>query len=376
MIDIPIPKELRKSVDDIHSEMLGKAPKDITTIEGDFFWDTTRPSAEQSARTREIALQNVLKMAFPQSSTGKYLEYLGEFKCIYKNKATPSTGKVKVKGRVGNIVPIDTIFSTVATSEKEPIEYKSLEEITIDSSETAIINIECLIPGTIGNVQANSITILMSSISGISLITNEQATKGGTDIEDEEHYRERVLNAEKEENLSGADSDYIKWAKEVDGVGYAYCIEEWNGPGTVKVPILDKNGQPATQILINNVQQYICPDKKEGENRGGKAPIGAIVTVSTPDTLEINVSAKFIISTNFSLELILEKLKEEISYYLKTIKLNGIVKYNSIYSIVGQYILNNEGIEDFEGLMVNGDVKNIILTDQVAVVGKVSNAND
>lgn len=108
-----------------------------------------------------------------------------------------------------------------------------------------------------------------------------------TDIEDQEHYRERVIAAEQEEQLSGADSDYVRWALEIDGVGSAYSIAEWNGPGTVKLLILDKNGQPATAELTKSVKDYIYPDKLPGQNRGGKAPIGAIVTISTPTTIAV-----------------------------------------------------------------------------------------
>ncbi len=292
--ELPIPEFLKEDADTMHERMLEKAPPGVSTIEGDFFWDNTRPTAEEMAKMKNIDMQYILRMAFPQTSYGAGgLEYLGECKGIFKNPPTASIGSIKVKGRAGTIIEKGKLVGTVSTDEKESIEFEFTETRVMDDTETIYVNAECLKKGTIGNALPNTITVLISNITGVESITNEEAFKGGTDIEDEEHYRQRVMEAEQEEQLSGSDSDYIRWAKEVPGVGYADCIELWNGPQTVKVLILDKNMQPATEQLIKDVKDYIYPDKKEGENRGGKAPIGAIVTIATLTPISINISAKF-----------------------------------------------------------------------------------
>lgn len=374
MSDIVIPDYLNEDADTIHARMLAIAPADVTTIEGDMYWDCTRPDAEEKSRLEKIQLQNILKMAFTQSATGVYLEYLGECKNVFKSDPTYSTGKIQVTGKPGTqIITNNTLFGTVSTSEKASIQFKPLENVTIDGNGNAEFNAQCVTAGTIGNVAANTITLLISNLDGIKSVNNGEVFSGGTDIEDEEHYRERVITAEQEEQLSGADSDYERWALEVDGVGYAYVIAEWNGPGTVKVLVLDANGQPATEILMKAVKDYIYPDKLPGQNRGGKAPIGAIITIDTATTLSINIKAKFIVTDGFSADLIFNDLKAQISSYLKKLKINDTVKFNAIQSIIGNYILTAEGIEDFESLTVNDGITNIQLSDQVAVIGEVSN---
>lgn len=373
MKDISIPDYLKETEDTIHKRMLEGAPKDINLVEGDIFWDSTRPTAIEKARLENVQLQNILRMAFPQSSTGEYLEYLGEFKCVYKNKPTYSTGEIKVIAKPNTPIRKGVIVSTEATETAQSIEFELIETIIIDDTGERYIRAKCLTPGTIGNVEPNTITILQKSIDGVKSINNESKFTGGTDIEDEEHFRERVMNAEKEESLSGADSDYIKWAKEVDGVGNAYVIEEWNGPGTVKILILDKNGQAATEELISKVKEYIYPDKKEGENRGGKAPVGAIVTISTPTTLTINIKADFSFTEGFSPELVINTIKEKISSYFNKIKINGTVKYKAIDTIIGSYVLEGEGIDDYTNLTINDVDTNIRLIDQVPIIGEVIN---
>ena len=371
--ELPIPLFLTEEEDSVHERMLSNF-QDVSTLEGDFIYDATRPTAEQIAELKQLGLQNNLRIAFPQTSYGEYLEWLGECKGVFKNQPTKSVGMVTFNGAQGTIITKGTIVTTIATDEKQSIEFELLETKTIGANETVDIKAECRIAGTIGNVSNNTITVLLGSISGVKSVSNKEDFRGGTDIEDEEHFRERVLVAEQEDKLSGASSDYIRWAKEVDGVGYAYVVPEWNGAGTVKVLILDKNRKAATQELIDKVQEYIYPlNISEGEHRDGKAPIGALVTVVTPDTLLINVKASFIFSNGFSEETVLNNLKTKIDKYLDKIDLGGTVSYNAIQAIVGSMMLTDEGIEDFSNLTINDVKENIKLQDQVVGIGEIVN---
>ncbi|HBF1270158.1 TPA: baseplate J/gp47 family protein [Clostridioides difficile] len=370
--ELPIPVFLTEDEDSVHERMLSNF-QDVSTLEGDFIYDATRPTAEQIAELKQLGLQNNLKIAFPQTSYGTYLEWLGECKGVFKNQPTKATGVITFTGVQGTIITKGTIVTTIATDEKQSIEFELLETKTIGENETVDIKAESRIVGTIGNVSKGSISVLLGSINGVKSVTNKDF-KGGTDIEDEEHFRERVLVAEQEDKLSGTSSDYIRWAKEVDGVGYAYVVPEWNGAGTVKVLILDKNRKAATQELIDKVQEYIYPlNISEGENRDGKAPIGALVTVVTPDTLLINVKASFIFSNSFNEETVLNNLKTKIDKYLDKIDLGGTVSYNAIQAIVGSMMLTDEGIQDFSNLTINDAKENIKLQDQVVGIGEIVN---
>ncbi|OYO86963.1 hypothetical protein B7359_18650 [Clostridioides difficile] len=370
--ELPIPIFLTEDEDSVHERMLSNF-QDVSTLEGDFIYDATRPTAEQIAELKQLGLQNNLKIAFPQTSYGTYLEWLGECKGVFKNQPTKSVGMITFTGVQGTIIKKGTILTTVATDEKQSIEFELLETKTIGENETVDIKAECRVAGITGNVSRGSVSVLLGSINGIKSVTNKEDFKGGTDIEDEEHFRERVLVAEQEDKLSGASSDYIRWAKETDGVGYAYVVSEWAGAGTVKVLILDKNRKAATQELINKVQEYIYPNVEDGQNRDGKAPIGAIVTIATPQTLLINVKASFVFSNGFSQETVLNILKNKIDKYLDKIDIGGTVSYNAIYSLTGSMMLADEGIQDFSNLTINDGTTNIILNDQVVGIGEIIN---
>lgn len=365
--DLPIPEFLQEDANTIHERMLEKAPPGVSIIEGDFFWDNTRPAAEEKAELVQMKLQNVLKLAFPQTSHGIYLEYLGECKGVFKNPATYATGVIKVKGKPKTVIEKGKIAGTPATDEKESIEFEFIETKTIEESGFTNIKAKCLVPGTIGNVFPNTITVLITPINGIESITNEEVFKGGTDLEDEEHYRERVLEEYKNEATSGNDAHYIKWAKEVDGVGYAWIFPEWNGAGTVKVLIADKNGKLASNDLINKVQKYIAP---YGKNRGGKAPIGALVTVGTLIYRAINIDVYNLKATN--LEVAKNYIINELNNYFNKIIKKDSINLKSIESL----IINMQGVEDFSHILLNGDIRNVLLdAESKPILGQINFLN-
>lgn len=366
--ELEMPDILKEDADLIHNRMLENAPEGINLVEGDFFYDATRPTAEEKAELVQVKLQHMLKLAFPQTSYGQFLEFLGEMKGAFKHPATRATGPITITGAEGTVIRKDHIIGTIATDDKPSIEFTIDNDMVIGQDGVAHGTATCTQFGIIGNVAKNTIKVLNKSISGVESITNEVEFKNGTEIEDEESFRERVLEAYRNEPLSGAKRDYIRWAKEVPGVGNVYPIPEWDGPGTVKVLILDANGKTANQELINQVQEYISPIGREGE---GVAPIGALVTVDTPDIVEINITAKFVIDSNFTLENVIKNIKTQVGNYLQDIEIGGLVTFKAIDGIIGSMIIRKEGILDYSDLMVNGNTENIQLGDEVASIGEV-----
>lgn len=366
--EFPIPKEYKKDVEDIHGEMLKVFTEDISTIPGEFAYDATRGSAEQIAMLREMMIHFLLMRAFTQTSDGEYLDLLGDMRAVWRKKATKSTGYVIFYGKPGTIIPKGTIVSTEASENVNSINFITLEMGEIENDYVKVLA-ECMTAGNVGNVKPSSVKVLVSEINDVSRVSNDEF-KNGTDIEDDESLRDRVQMAEREEQLSGADVDYERWAKEVDGVGYAYCRETWNGPGTVKVHILDKNRKPASSELIAKVKEYIWPDLKSGQvNRGGKAPTGIKECIfDTPKIKNIIVGGDIVVSSDFDSKGVLDRLKTLINKYFDKIDIYGTISYNMVTSIIGVLMVNDMGVEDFSNVTLNGLKENIKLDSELASV--------
>ena len=101
-------------------------------------------------------------------------------------------------------VPSGTVVSTLATSQSPAIAFATTAGVTFNPSlapsyfnpvtgfyeqSTTIV---CQTIGAIGNVGAQTITSLVSSVSGIDAIVNNTATTGGTDIESNTAYAARI----------------------------------------------------------------------------------------------------------------------------------------------------------------------------------------
>ena len=138
---------------------------------------------------------------------------------------------------------------------------------------------------------------------------------------------------------------------EVEGVGRVKVFPLWDGPGTVKVSILDSNQRVANEDLIQKVQYHI---DHEGERRGeALAPIGALLTVSTAKTKELRVKAKITMVEDmyYTLDMIAETLKVALQLYI-----DEEVAYKSNRLTVAKVIdilYSLDGVLDITELTVN-----------------------
>ena len=72
-------------------------------------------------------------------------------------------------------------------------------------------------------------------------------------------------------------NQYELWAREKAGVGKAKAFPLWNGPGTVKVVLLDNEMRSPTPSVVELVRRHIDPTM-DGMGEGA-APVGSVVTV-------------------------------------------------------------------------------------------------
>lgn len=371
--ELKIPDFLQETADEIHDRMLENAPKDINLAEGDIFWDTTRPTAEEKAELLQVKLQNTLRLAFPQTSYDMYLDFLGEFKDEYRNPPTKSSGYLKATGDPGAYVPRGRLIYTESTDDPS-IGFEVIESVDIESNGEAMILVECIEAGVIGNVTADSIKVPDKPMPGITSITNPEPFTGGTELESDDSYRIRVMAAY-EESLSGSDSDYVRWCKRVPGVGQVYVIPEWEGfgTGTTKVLIMDSNGQPANETLINQVQTFIAPP--ETKNRGGIAPVNANVVIAAPDVMSINISANIEIKKGYDRGSVMEDVESNLKQYLGSIPITiDDEKEEYIYlEKIGHVILGTKGVEIYSNLKINGSTTSVLVPlGEVPALGEVT----
>ncbi|SFA70027.1 baseplate J/gp47 family protein [Clostridium frigidicarnis] len=353
----------------IHNEMLDNISNDYAKNIGYPMYDLTKSFAIE-ASTLYNAMQEMINKLDVDKLEGKELEkYIYQRKGLKRKIATNAKGIIIVKGN-GQINKGD-LFSTAIG-----IRFRSLETKKIVNE--AEISIEAIQPGSTGIVGQNTITQMPVTLQGIVSVTNINPTYDGYDSETDESLRQRYYEALQIPATSANKFHYIKWSKEVIGVGNVKVIPLWNGDNTVKVVIIDDNNLPANEELINRVQTYIDPvgvyneDKKTWSTWGsgsGEAPIGAYTTVVSATALLINISVDIQEMNNYKSEDVLKNIKTDITNYLKEIAF----KQDFIsYARVGAIILNTEGVQDYKDLNINGGSSNITISnEEVATLGSV-----
>lgn len=346
--------------DTIQKRMMSKLPADIDTTQGGFPYDFTMPTAIEKSELIEYNLVQTLKIMFYMWAWDEWLDYHANTAGIRRKEAGYASGELMVFGVEGTQIPSETIFVTPATDVEPSIEFKTSESYVIGTEGFVKIPIVAVKAGKESNVIANTISLVSKPIKGITEIKNEKGITGGTDREDDESLRQRIQEANETQDISfvGNDNDYIRWAKEVVGVGVVIVIPEWNGAGTVKLVIMDANRKPANKTMLEHVYNYIIsPDKRLQR----KAPIGAILTVVAPELIKIKLAGKLYLSQGYEREWVIEEFKKNLIRYYEQAKNEGVVKYTRLASILS----DTSGVYDYENFMINDDRKNIqILQDE------------
>ncbi len=341
-----------QSVDEIHKRMLNNLPDGIDKSELQIPWDFTRPTAIEKAELIQFGLNETIKLIFPQWAYDEYLDLHAEMIGLKRKESNKATGILNVTAREGTIIPKGFIFATPATNSPS-ILFEATQTTTINETGIATIKIQAVEGGRLSNVTNDTILLMLKPIAGVTSVTNLEPTTGGSQIEDDESLRVRVLYAlHKGISYVGNDADYLSWATAVAGVGKAFVIPEWDGPGTVKVVVVDEEGLPANQQIVEAVYSHIVSPKDRIKRL---APIGATVTIVPPTIVNITIQATIMLKEEADVDTVKKKFMRNIdSYYMKATN-DGAVKYVYVGSILAQ----TEGVYDYEKLYVNGGEDNI-----------------
>lgn len=361
--------------DAVHEQMLANLPNDIDKTDGGFAFDFTKPAALEKAELL-IAVNDAIMAAFPAWSYGKYLDMLAAQVALTRKEATYAETTLTVTGTAYTVIPEGFKWSTPATNITPGIEFETLQETTINGSGNASVPVRCTTAGKAGNVLAGSITMMSVPMANdaISSVTNASAATGGTDVESDDDLRARIQEADlNPPSFTGCDADYVRWAKEVDGVGDVVVVGQQRD-GLIHDPdvylyIMDSNGDPATETLRTAVYNHIMsPD----DPMSRLAPIGATVGVYTCEALTINVrvSSVNVSDSSKTASDIAALFEEKLTEYLKQAKRDGRVRYHTLLAL----FMRTDYVEDFGGTFYVNDGSNdiIIQNSKYPKVGTVT----
>ena len=311
----------------------------LDTREGSVSFNLLAPLAEELAKAY-ISMGDILSLAFIEDTYDEYLDKrVNEFG-IYRKDGEKATGAIRVTGSDNAYITNGTIVTC------GDLEYIVLNDIVLPNDN--IIYVEALEIGYKYNLPAGSTFELAEPIFGIETLTNETAFENGVDAETDEELRERFKYIIQNPRTSGNINNYKEWALECDGVGRVKVYPLWNGNGTVKVLIIGNDNLPCSTDTINEVKAHIEEER----------PIGATVTVETPELLELTFDIKIKLDSAYSLDSANEEIENSLKKYIENLEDEDVIYFKSL-SIVGEL----ECVDDITEFKINNKQQNITIGD-------------
>ena len=355
--------------EEIQQRMMDALPDGIDDMPGGFPYDFTMPTAIEKSELIQFHLVRTLMLMFPQYAWGNWLDLHAAAAGIERRPAGYASGSVTVTGDPGTVIPDGAIFCTEATDSTPALEYAADSMALIPESGSVTVEVTAVEAGRESNTKKNTVVFALTSIKGLSTVNNPDDITGGTDVESDEDLLERI----EEENFRdgatfiGNDSDYIRWAKEVVGVGDCIVVPTWNGPGTVKLIIVDSNGEPANARLIEAVYDHIVSPHDRSLRLLPTAC--AELTVEAATTKKISYTCTGLVYDDTTdIPTIVSQFKELVMKEYSEAKVEGILVYNQVRPL----ITDIPGVSDFDTFLMNGAEENIPLSnDEYAATDQV-----
>jgi uncharacterized phage protein gp47/JayE len=200
-------------------------------------------------------LEWVSRQIMPDTADLENLKRWASIWGVQQQPATYSQGPITITGQAGQV--IDALSILLRGDGRR---YILDAQVTIGGGGTVAGSITAEEPGADGDAEIGIPLSLETPNSSVtSIVVASPGLDLGTDEETPESLLERLLERIQEPPLGGAAADYERWAKEVPGVGQAWCYPANQGPGTVGLAFTtdDPDDPIPSPSLVEEVQDYI-----------------------------------------------------------------------------------------------------------------------
>lgn len=344
-----------KFYDNLLQQALDRIPDDIDKREGGIIFDALA-SLCYDLETAYMDLHNYMLNTFPTTAIGGWLDMKVLEQGLERYQATYSYNIAEFKDSLGEPldVPINTRFST--SNIIDGFIYIVDEKL---SDGQFILKAEVL-----GSSPSRYVGTLLpvDNVNNLGTATMTGNSITGRDVETDDELRNRYMVAIKDRPFGGNIVSYIQETLSIEGVGGVQVYPTFDGVGTVGLMVVDNIDEPATPDLMSRVKNYFDP-----EDGQGMSPIGHTVTVDTPTSVNLNITADVIFKAGVNTPQITEDIETNIEAYINEVK-NDWGIHNELYEYETQVyvarvlvsILQTEGVNNASNVKINGFTNDLI----------------
>jgi uncharacterized phage protein gp47/JayE len=361
--------------------MLVNVPNDIDKREGSIIYDAVAPAAMVSAQ-QSLSLATIIRETYIKTAQGEFLDYRAVEHGTNRYAATNTEVKARFNDDDGKPVNVEVgdRFASIAES---PIFYT-----VIKANDDGTAEMQAEEAGTSANSYLGQV-LPVTPNDNLAWAEIIEITIPARDEENDEHLRARLLNSNSWVAYGGNVADYLDMTSKIHDVGATQVYPTWDGPGTVKLVILNNDLMPASQTLIKKVKEEIDPEDKTTEGYG-LAPIDHQVTVTTAETLTVNVQINALLDAQHVTSNIEQQIKNVLSKFFIELRQNWATinpttgrgyTLTIFRSRILSKIMQIEGVANADLPILNGENKDIPLifdnkVSQLPILGEVTVINE
>ncbi len=297
----------------------------------------------------------VLNQCFPQTASGEQLDYHATLRGLVRKEGVNAQGTLRFyvsEGQtVERTVPVGTVGLTAGL-----IRFVTTQEGSIPVGNGYVdVPARAEEVGSLGNVAALSVISMVSAPVGISQCTNLTTFTGGSDQEDDELLRSRIL-ASYSALPNGVNVAYYQQeALEFEGVVAASVLPCERGVGTVDVVIAAEGGVP-DDSLIQALDDYF-DERRE---------IAVQVLVRAPDEKNIALSVQIAVASDYDQDAVKEVVVDTLRGWFGGTGLGRSVLLAQLSSL----IFSCEGVSNCKILSPTADVS--VSEDEIPLLSSLT----
>lgn len=320
------------------------------------------------------SILQVLQMTRAATSSGPDLDsWMADFS-LTRLQASPASGTVtfsRFNTTVPALVPIGALVRTtdgtqtfvVTGDTTAPAWSQEQNGYSIGIGVTALdVPVVAQIAGTSGNVQATSITVLASALSGIDSVSNSVAFSNGIDAESDSAFRLRFQGFMA--SLSRATLLAVGYSISTVQQGLSYTIQENQSVsgafqlGNFVIVVDDGSGYPSS-TLLSMVRQAIEAVR----------PVGSTFAVFAPTVTQVNVSLTITAAGSPNVTLLTPQIVNAIGAYVNALPVGAPVPATKIALIA---YTSSPNVSNVTAILLNGQTADIVVAPSgVVKIGTV-----
>lgn len=257
-------------------------------------------------KINDAAKQNLLAYA-----NGANLDHIGAALGVERMQSAGASTTMRITTSAirpeGVLIPKGTRFTA-----GDSVLFATLESHLISNREQSIeVEAICQSMGSVGNgYPVGSIDSLVDPIPYVESVTNITPSEGGTDVESDDEFRERIREAPESFSCAGAEGAYIYHAKRASNLIDSVKIVSPKPGDVVVYPVLN-TGEIAGQEILNDVLQ-VLNDKRV-------RPLTDHVFVKAPTVKAYDIRLTYYLDDNnkYAVSTIKERVDAAVEGYIR-----------------------------------------------------------